>query len=46
MADQGYDESQHQGNGTNPLDGPFPTAGQLTDYSDDPDFAILPKGSK
>lgn len=43
MADQSYDESQHQGVTPDPMNGPFPTAGQLTDYSDDLDFAIVPQ---
>lgn len=29
---------------TDPLNGPFPTGQMLTDFSDDPEFAILPAG--
>jgi len=32
-----------QPQGPDPLDGPFMTAGQLTDYSDEPGYAILPQ---
>ena len=31
---------------TDPFAGPFLTSLQLTDYSDDPDFAILPGTGK